>query len=104
MLLIGVQAALLDAGCAASLGQLLARLVPAAADPAKAAEAGALTTMALEIITVLCNIDVCLDPSLSSQQRATDECVGTSEVCCLHGTLTFGPLSCTLKQWDCSMF
>ncbi len=75
-----VQAALLDAGCAAALGQLLARLVPAAADPAKAAEAGALTTMALEIITVLCNIDVCLDPSLSPEQRAIDECVGTNEV------------------------
>lgn len=75
-----MQAALLDAGCAAALGQLLARLVPAAADPAKAAEAGALTTMALEIITVLCNIDVCLDPSLSPEQRAIDECVGTNEV------------------------
>ncbi|CAL8468510.1 g8050 [Coccomyxa elongata] len=74
-----IKAALLDAGCAAALGQLLARLVPAAADPAKAAEAGALITMALEIITVLCNIDVCLDPSLSPEQRAIDECVGTNE-------------------------
>jgi len=75
-----VQAALLDAGCAAVLGQLLARLVPGAADPAKGAEARALTTMALEIATVLCNPDVCLDPSLSLEQRAVDECVGASEV------------------------
>lgn len=63
------------------LGQLLARLVPGAADPAKGAEARALTTMALEIATVLCNPDVCLDPSLSLEQRAVEECVDASEVC-----------------------
>lgn len=74
------QAAMLDAGCGAALGRLLARLLPALADPGKAAEAGALTTMALEVITVLANPDVCLNPASDPAQRAAEECIGVAEV------------------------
>jgi hypothetical protein len=80
-----LQAALLDVGCAATLSQLLARLLPAAADPAKAANAGALTTMALEVITVLSNPEVCLNPDLDIEQRAVEECVAPNEVSALAG-------------------
>lgn len=36
--------------------------------------------MVLEIITVLSNPDVCLNPDLSLEQRAIEECVSPNEV------------------------
>jgi hypothetical protein len=73
---------MLDAGITVTLGQLLARLLPALGDAARAAEAAALTTMALEIITVLCNLDICLNPAVRPEQRAQEDCIAPSEVSC----------------------
>ncbi len=77
---MSLQAAMLDSGITVTLGQLLARLLPALTDATKAAEAAALTTMVLEIINVLCNLDICLDPAVSQEQRAMEDCIAPNEV------------------------
>ena len=71
---------MLDSGISVTLGQLLARLLPALTDPSKAAEAAALTTMVLEIVNVLCNLDICLDPAIAPEQRALEDCINPNEV------------------------
>ena len=86
------QAAMLDSGISVTLGQLLARLLPALTDASKAAEAAALTTMVLEIVNVLCNLDICLDPAVAPEQRALEDCIPTNEVCA--GAQTNAHLSC----------
>ena len=58
----------------------MARLLPALTDAAKAADAAALTTMVLEIVTVLCNLDICLNPAVSLEQRAVEDCIESAEV------------------------
>lgn len=75
-----LQAAMLDSGISVTLGQLLARLLPALTDATKAAEAAALTTMVLEIVNVLCNLDICLDPAVAPEQRALEDCIPPNEV------------------------
>ncbi len=71
---------MLDSGISVTLGQLLARLLPALTDASKAAEAAALTTMVLEIVNVLCNLDICLDPVVAPEQRALEDCIPPNEV------------------------
>ena len=71
---------MLDSGISVTLGQLLARLLPALTDASKAAEAAALTTMVLEIVNVLCNLDICLDPAVAPEQRALEDCINPNEV------------------------
>ena len=75
-----MQAAMLDSGITVRLAQLVARLLPAVTDAAKAADAAALTTMVLEIVTVLCNLDICLNPAVSLEQRALEDCIEPAEV------------------------
>lgn len=75
-----VQAAMLDSGITVVLGQLLARLLPALTDAARAAEAAALTTMVLETVNVLCNLDICLNPGVLAEQRAIEDCIAPNEV------------------------
>ena len=90
------QAALLDAGCGAALGQLLARLLPGlGSDSGRAGEAGALVTMALEVVTVLANPDVCLDPALPAERRAAEECLGVPEVSAAHPGRCDASVPCT---------
>lgn len=71
---------MLDSGITVTLAQLVARLLPALTDAAKAADAAALTTMVLEIVTVLCNLDICLNPAVSLEQRAVEDCIESAEV------------------------
>ena len=71
---------MLDSGITLTLAQLVARLLPALADAAKAADAAALTTMVLEIVTALCNLDICLNPAVSLEQRAVEDCIEPAEV------------------------
>jgi hypothetical protein len=92
------QAAMLDAGITVTLGQLLARLLPALSDAAKAMEAAALTTMVLEIITVLCNLDICLNPAVRPEQRALEDCIAPSEV----SPVMSGSYTLTMSADGCS--
>lgn len=59
------------------LARLLNRLVPMVAD---STEAGQLCTMAMEVITILFNHEVCLNPSATGHHRICDECPSTAEV------------------------
>jgi len=61
----------------ASLGKLLAGLMR---DRREGAEVTALCTMALEVVTVLFNPDVCLNPLLPAPQRVIDDCPSQQEV------------------------
>ena len=71
------QAAFLELGVADALARLLMGLVGARAEPA---ELTALCTMALEVVTVLFNADVCLSPLSPAPQRVLDECPTLQEV------------------------
>ena len=59
--------------------RLLARLVPILGSGA-GPEAAALTTMALEVSTVLVNPDCCLNPQAPATARALSDCPPLSEV------------------------
>lgn len=74
---MGVQAACLEHGVAGSLAALLPALLGSSE---AAAEITAQCTMALEMVTVLFNPDVCLDPTSPAPQRVVDETPNLDEV------------------------
>ena len=65
--------------CTSQIGRLLARLVPVLGLEG-GPEAAALTTLALEVATVLVNPDCCLNPQSSASARAVADCPALSEV------------------------
>jgi hypothetical protein len=72
-----LQAAFLELNIVASLAKLLSGLMR---DRREGPEVTALCTMALEVVTVLFNPDVCLNPLLPAPQRVIDECPSQQEV------------------------
>lgn len=72
-----MQAAFLEQGIVGELAALLRQLV---FRNDSAAEVTALCTMALEVVTVLFNPDVCLNPMPPASQRVLDECPSLEEV------------------------
>ena len=72
-----LQAAFLEGGVVDQLASLLQSLVHNNDDTL---EVTALCTMALEVVTVLFNPDVCLDPMSPTPQRVQDECPSLNEV------------------------
>ncbi|KAK9862215.1 hypothetical protein WJX84_008545 [Apatococcus fuscideae] len=79
-----MKAAFLDLKVAGMLARLLNRLVPMVAD---STEAGQLCTMAMEVITILFNPEVCLNPSATGHHRICDECPSTAEAATLMALL-----------------
>lgn len=72
------QAAFLDQGIVTAIAKLLTHLMR---DETHGPEVTSLCTMALEIVTVLFNPDVCLNPLLPVTQRVIDDCPSVKEVC-----------------------
>lgn len=72
-----LQAAFLESGVVNQLAILLQSLVHNSNDTL---EVTALCTMALEVVTVLFNPDVCLNPMSPAPQRVQDECPSLNEV------------------------
>ena len=72
------QAAMLDLRVTSGLARLLGALLPAmgSGDPV----AGAAATMALEVVFVLANPTVCLNPQQPAAQRAVQEAPSKAEV------------------------
>lgn len=79
---IASQAAFLDLGTAGAVAQALAAVIPriAASSGPPQAEAVAVTTMLMEVVTVLLSPDLCLNPAAPPEQRAIDECPSVAEV------------------------
>ena len=77
-----MQAAFLDLGTAGAVAQALAAVIPriAATSGPPQAEAVAVTTMLMELVTVLLSPELCLNPAATPEQRAIDECPSVSEV------------------------
>ena len=69
---------MLDLRMTSGLARLLAALLPALGGGD--ALAGAVATMALEVVTVLANPTVCLHPQQPAALRASQECPQKSEV------------------------
>ncbi|KAK9829627.1 hypothetical protein WJX72_006957 [[Myrmecia] bisecta] len=71
-----LKAAFLDLKLAGISARLLSRLVPVLNE---GADAVALCTMVMELVTVLFNPDVCLNPALPPIERVLQECPPTAE-------------------------
>ena len=71
-----VQAAFLEQGIVSVLAKLLSNIMRDSDDP----EVTSLCTMALEVVTVLFNPDVCLNPLHPVTQRVIDDCPSVREV------------------------
>ena len=72
-----LQAAFLDQGIVSVIAKLLSNIMTDAADDP---EVTSLCTMALEVVTVLFNPDVCLNPLHPVTQRVIDDCPSVNEV------------------------
>ena len=72
-----LQAAFLEQGIVSVIAKLLSSLMRDSVDNP---EVTSLCTMALEVVTVLFNPDICLNPLHSVTQRVVDDCPPVREV------------------------
>ena len=94
--MLALQAAFLDQGIVSVIAKLLSNLMR---DNGDDPESTSLCTMALEVVTVLFNPDICLNPLHPVTQRVVDDCPSVREVSSLLFVQWFANGQHWLAHW-----